>query len=98
MRRLAAVVVVGIALVGAVYFNSLSLGGPGFRCGWVPSVGLGFPNGNPCHVGAPILTRSSHAAWQSPLSVIIGLLGVAGALVILRSRPKQPSSNAPQAA
>jgi len=99
MRRLAAGLVVGIALVGGVYLGSLELGGPAVRCGVVPSVGLGFGGKpNPCRSGGPILFAHSQAGWQIPVSILIGVVGVAGGLVVLRTRPKRPLGNATRAA
>jgi hypothetical protein len=94
MRRLLAALLVGTALVGAAYLGSprlgnqgtcLSMGGLG---GPIPASQRGwFPCG-PYH----------RAGWQIPVSVLIGVLGVAGGLVVLRTRPKQPVGNSTQAA
>lgn len=99
MRRLAAaVVVLVIALFGAVYLSSRDLGGPTVRClPVVPSIGLGGQP-NPCRSGGPALFPHSQASWQIPVSVLIGVLGVVGGLVVLRTRPKQPLGSSKQAA
>ena len=99
MRRLAAAVVVVIALFGAVYVSSRDRGGPTVRCiPVVPSIGLG-EQPNPCRSGGPALFPHSQAGWQIPASVLIGLLGVVGGLLVLRTRPKQqPLGSSEQAA
>jgi hypothetical protein len=85
MRRLMAALVVGIALLGAVYLGSLRLGTkPIFTC-----VDTGFTQ--PPHPVACVNPfPDSRAGWQVPVSILIGVLGVSGGLVVLRSRRKQP--------
>jgi hypothetical protein len=99
VRRLVAAFVVGITLVGAIYMSSLNLGGPTVRCirELVPSTGLGG-RPNLCRSGTPILFLQSQAGWQIPVSILIGVLGMAGGLVVLRTRPKQPVGNSAQPA
>ena len=89
MRRLAAALVVGIALVGAAYLGSLRLGG--IRFGQV-ACGLG---GSPCPKPTVIHAR---ADWQIPVSILIGVLGVTGGLVVLRTRPRRPLAESTQPA
>ena len=92
MRRLAAALLVGIALVGAVYLASLHLGP------YLPfsNINMGGLNG---HIRGPAsVPVHEWAGWQIPVSILIGVLGVAGGLLVLRTRSKQPQGNSTQAA
>jgi hypothetical protein len=89
MRRLVAAVVIGIALVGAVYLGSLRLGGRFYE------VGCGLCTGPSSTDGTVLRAR---ADWQVPVSILLGVLGLAGGLVVLRTRPKQAVDNSTQAA
>ena len=94
MRRLIAVVVVGIALFGAVYLGSLSLGNnPVFLC---INNGFGPTFSSVCPTPPP--PPHFREGWQIPVSILIGALGVAVGLVVLRNRPKQQPVNSAQAA
>ena len=113
MRRLAAAVVVGIALGGAIYLGSQRLGSTDYSC---PGGNMGvfgprcdgvrwralwhtFPNGQRVQfIDTAFSYPRSRADWQSPLSILIGVLGIAGGLVVLQTRPKQPLGNSPQTA
>jgi len=92
LRWLIAALVIGIALAGAAYLGSLRLGSrPLFG-----QVGCGLGNLPRCP--KPRVIRAARADWQIPVSILIGALGVAGGLVVLRIRPKQPLRNPSQAA
>ena len=90
MRRLAAAMVVVIALAGAVYLGSVKLGDSFY------GIGCGFCTG-PSNTDGRVIFRS-RADWQLPVSILVGVLGVSGGLVILRIRPKRPSGSATQVA
>jgi hypothetical protein len=93
MRRLVAALLVGIALVGAFYLGSLNLGNrPFFEC---INTGFGPPTPPPPGCSPPSHYREG---WQIPVSILIGVVGVAGGLVVLRTRPKRPLGNSTQAA
>jgi hypothetical protein len=78
MRRFVAALIVGIALAGAVYLGSLRLGtAPIFIC---INTGFSQPPQSACSA-RPTRPREG---WQIPVSILIGVLGVAGGLVVLR--------------
>ena len=91
MRRLAAVAVVATALAVAAYLGSLRLGSTPifYYC-----INTGFTQ--PAH--PEVCGTRSRAGWQIPVSILIGVLGVAGGLVVLRTRPKRPFGHSTQAA
>lgn len=96
MRRLVAALLIGIALVGAIYLGSLRLG----RSGWISiqlNCGLGAPAKSCSDQPLPIVPRD-RAAWQVPVAILIGVLGIAGALMVLRTRPKPPVGSSTQTA
>jgi hypothetical protein len=86
VRAAVAVLVVGVAVAGAVYFNSLKLGSHRV----VRSSSTGSSYIDPYGFGSDAGTYervSAHASWQLPISILIGTLGVAGGLAILRRTP-----------
>ncbi len=99
MRRLVAALVVAIALGWAVYVGSLRLGSYPFF-----SDGLSCRHPAPEACGGMVPSSSlrgvprNRAGWQIPVSALLGVLGVAGGLVVLLTDPKRPSGKSPQAA
>ena len=91
MRRLVAVLVVGIALAGAVYLGSLRLGS---RPIFYYCINTGFTQ--PAHPA--VCGTRSRAGWQIPVAILIATLGVTGGLVVLRTRPRRPFGDSTQAA
>jgi hypothetical protein len=73
MRRLVATLVVGMALVGAIYIGSLRLGSRFYEVGCGLCVGPSTTDGR---------VLRARADWQAPISILIGVLGVAGGLVV----------------
>jgi len=73
MKKTVAVVVVVVGLGGAVYLGSLHLGPPASICS---------------HRGGGVLDLlncpASRAVWQLPVAVVIALLGMAGAVGVLK--------------
>src|SRR5262252_4017576 len=98
LRPIAAVVI-GIALVSAVYLGSHEFGGPTVRCGGrIAYAGLGGP-AITCRSGGPILFPHSQAGWQMPVAILVGLFGVGIGLALLRRHgPDRQLGNASQAA
>jgi len=93
MRRLVAAFVVGIALFGTIYLGSVRLGQQRFY-----ELCLGFCTGPHSSTNRNLLLRRGfREGWQTPVAILIGVFGVAGGLVILRTRPK-PSRNSTQTA
>jgi len=90
MRRLVATLVVGIALVGAVYLSSPQLGNRAATC-----LNMGGVDGRipPSQRGLLPCGPYQRSGWQIPVSTLLGVVGVAGGLVVLRTRPKQPLGN-----
>ena len=97
MRKLAAAFLAGIAIAGAIYLTTPSLGSvqywpSGSRCRYLAP--------HPCGGLVPVPVPQTHNrdAWQIPFSILVGILGIAGGLVVLGTRPKQPLGNTTQAA
>jgi hypothetical protein len=90
-RRLAAVALLVTALAGAAYLGSLRLGS---RPIFYYFINTGFTQ--PAH---PVVCGTrSRAGWQIPVSILIGALGVAGGLVLLRTRRNDHLGSPSQAA
>jgi len=101
MRQLLpAALVIAIALGGAVYVASLRLGSHQFFIDGVtcrhaaPKPCGGLVPADPSLAGIP----RTRAGWQLPASILIGVLGVAGGLVVRRTGPNPRRGNSTRAA
>jgi hypothetical protein len=83
MRRLVATLLIGIGLVGAVYLSSLKLGAvvylpSGVHCRYLAPHACGGL------LPSPVPPIRSSPAWQLPVSLLIGVVGIAGGLLVMR--------------
>lgn len=83
MRRLVATLLIGMGLVGAVYLSSLKLGAvvylpSGVHCRYLAPHACGGL------LPSPVPPIRSSPAWQLPVSLLIGVLGIAGGLLVMR--------------
>ena len=92
MRLALAIVVAGVAVVGAVYFGSLKLNSQRhYHCVGGNSTGFGSGYIRTCHRTAntdPIYVWTStpkRAVWQIPVAIVIAAVGFGAAVVIARS-------------